>query len=496
MKEEKGVMKKQCLLFVATLWVLFAAAGSALAQSERPNGKEKQSSQPKTLAFTHVTIIDVAARDSRRALKPDQTVVVTGDRITEVGGKVRIPKGAQVIDASGKYLIPGLWDMHVIATATVFPFYVVNGVTGVREMGSGRPIAALHDIRRSAAEGRLVAPRIVATGRPLDGPFPARPFHTPIANEAVARQSVVSLKQSGADFVSVSTQISREAYFAVVNEAKRQGIPFAGRVPEAVNAAEVSNAGQQSIDHLGGILASCSSRAEEILNKYAEVLRAPAVRPEGFWVPLQTLLETYDTKRAAALFSLLAKNGTYVTPMLANWTIFRVDFAKEHKDDPRMKYLSPALKQHWDSSRDAFQRQFEQTREISQPVAEKFLEMVKTMNSAGVRLLAGTYTPIRSFVWPGFSLHEELQWLVKAGLTPLEALQTGTLNPARYLGKKKELGTVERGKLADLVLLDENPLEDIRNTQKIAAVMTNGRYMDKPELQKMLSELEAAANKK
>jgi Amidohydrolase family len=458
--------------------------------------QQKPSSQPKAFAFTHVTIIDVVERDSRRALKPNQTVVVTGDRITGVGGKVPIPEGAQVIDASGKYLIPGLWDMHVIATATVYPFYVVNGVTGVREMGSARQIAALHDIRKSAAEGRLVAPRIVATGRPLDGPFPARAYHTTVANETAARQAVVTLKQSGADFVTVFSLLPREAYFAVVDEAKRQSIPFAGRVPEAVNAAEVSNAGQQSIERLLSILPSCSNRAGEIINRYAEVLRAPTAPPQGFHVSLQTLLETYDTKRAAALFSLLAKNGTFVTPMLSTWTTFRLDFEKERKGDPRMKYMLPALKQHWDASRDAFQRDFEVTREISPAVTQRFLEMVKTMNAAGVRLLAGSGTPVPTFVWPGFSLHEELEWLVKAGLTPLEALQAATLNPARYLGKEQELGTVEQGKLADLVLLDDNPLENIRNTQRIAAVMANGRYIAKSELQKMLSELEDAANKK
>lgn len=456
----------------------------------------KQSSQPKARAFTHVTIIDVAARDPRRALKPNQTVVVTGDRITGVSGKVRIPRGAHVIDASGKYLIPGLWDMDVIATATVFPFYVVNGVTGVRDIGSPRPIAALLDIRKSAAEGRLVAPRIVATGRPLDGPFPGRRHHTPVTNEAAARQGVVTLKQSGADFVAVFDMLPREAYFAVVDEAKRQGIPFAGSVPNSVNAAEVSNAGQRSIERVPTMLPSCSNRAEEIINKYADVLRSPTERPQGFRVPWQTLLETYDTKRAAALFSLLAKNGTFVTPMLSHWANVHLSFEKDHKNDPRMKYLLPALKQYWDSSQGVFEKEFEQTREISPAVTEKFLEMVKAMNSAGVRLLAGTGTPGHPFEWPGFSLHEELEWLVKAGLTPLEALQAATLNPARYLDKEKELGTVERGKLADLVLLDDNPLEDIRNTQRIAAVMANGRYMDTSTLQKMLSELAAAANRK
>jgi hypothetical protein len=342
---------------------------------------------------------------------------------------------------------------------------------------------------------------MVATGPALDGPFPGRPYHTAVANEAEARQGVITLKQSGADFVSVFDMLSREAYFAVVDEAKRQSMPLAGWMPSSVNAAEVSNAGQRSIDRLPSILPSCSNRAEEIINKYAEVLRVPTARPQGFRVPSQTLLETYDPKRAAALFSVLAKNGTFVTPMLTHWTavhahddIVRLDV--EHKDDPRMKYLWPALKQQWTSTQDRMEKEFEETRQISPAVTQRFLDMVKAMHSAGVRLLAGTGTAAHPFVWPGFSLHEELEWLVKAGLTPLEALQAATLNPARYLGKEKELGTVERGKLADLVLLDDNPLEDIRNTQRIATVMANGRYMGKSELQKMLSELEAAANRK
>jgi hypothetical protein len=460
--------------------------------------QQQQVSQPQALAFTHVTVIDVEARDSRRALKPNQIVVVTGDRITDVGGNIRIPTGAQVVDASGKYLIPGLWDMEVIGTAQVYPFYVVNGVTGVREMGSQRRIAAVIDIRNGAAEGRLVAPRIVATGPALDGKFPGRAYHTPVANEAEARQGVINLKQSGADFVSVFVMLSREAYFAVVDEAKKQSLPLAGWTPSSVNAAEVSNAGQRSIDRLPSLLLSTSSRAEEFINKHAEVLRAPTARPQDlavYDVPPQTLLDTYDTKRAAALFSLFAKNGTFVTPMITHWATVHLEFRRDHTDDPRVKYLLPALKQHWDSSLDRWEQEFEQTGEINKVVAVKLLEMVKAMNSAGVRLLAGSGTPAHPFVWPGFSLHEELEWFVKAGLTPLEALRTATLNPARYLGKEKELGTVERGKLADLVLLDGNPLENIRNTQRIAAVLANGRYFPKPELQRMLSELEAAAKR-
>jgi hypothetical protein len=280
-----------------------------------------------------------------------------------------------------------------------------------------------------------------------------------------------------------------------VDEAKRQNIPFAGSVPMSLNAAEVSNAGQRSIQRIPTMLPSCSNRAEEIIKTYADVLRAPTARPQGFRVPWQTLLETYDTKRAAALFSLLAKNGTFVTPMLGHWANIHLDFQKDHTNDPRMKYLLPELKQFWASTQAQVEKEFEEIREISPGVTQRFLEMVKGMNSAGVRLLAGSGTPGHPFEWPGFSLHEELEWLVKAGLTPLEALQAATLNPARYLGNEKELGTVERGKLADLVLLDNNPLDDIRNTQRIAGVMANGRYMGRSELQTMLSELEAAAKR-
>jgi hypothetical protein len=282
--------------------------------------------------------------------------------------------------------------------------------------------------------------------------------------------------------------LSREAYFAVADEAKRRNIPFAGSVPNSVNAAEVSNAGQQSIQRLPTMLPSCSSRAEEIINQYADALRAPTARPQGFRVPWQTLVDTYDPERAAALFSLLAKNGTFVTPMLNHWANAHLTFEKDHTNDPRLKYLLPALQQWWASSQDRFEKEFEQTREIAPAVTQKFLEMVKAMNSTGVRLLAGSGAPGHPFEWPGFSLHEEMEWLVKAGLTPLEALRAATLNPARCLGKEKELGTVGRGKLADLVFLDANPLEDIRNTQRIAAVVANGRYMGKSGLQKMLSE--------
>ena len=457
--------------------------------------QEQQTSQPKSLAFTRVTIIDVAAKDPRNALQPNQTVVVTGDRIADVGSQVRIPDGARVIDASGKYLIPGLWDMDVLATYTVFPFYVVNGVTGVRDIGSPRRIEALLDLRKRAAEGRVVAPRIVATGRPLDGLFPGRAHHTPVANEAAARQGVVALKESGADFVTVFDMLSREAYLAVADEAKRQGMPFVGSVPMTVNAAEASNAGQRTIQRIPTMLTSCSNRAEEIIRTYADVLRAPTARPQGFRVPWQTLVETYDPNRAAALFSVLAKNGTFVTPMLGHWANVHLEFQKDHTNDPRTKYLLPELKQFWASTQAQFEKEFEEFREIGPAVTQKLLEMVKGMNSAGVRLLAGSGTPGHPFEWPGFSLHEELEWLVKAGLTPMEAIQAATLNPARYLGKEKELGTVERGKLADLVLLDNNPLEDIRYTRRIAAVLANGKYMGRSELQTMFSELEAAAKR-
>ena len=463
-----------------------------------PSSKIESQHQLKSLAFTHVTVIDATGGSP----KPDMTVVIAGNRITVIGktAEVGIPKDAQVIDAAGKFLIPGLWDMHVHwyeYDKGYLRLFTVNGVTGVRIMW-GAPIH--FEWRKEIQEGTLLGPRMVIASTIVDGPKPIWPASIAVANDAEGRQAVIKLKQAGYDFIKVYSVLPREAYFAIADEAKKQGLEFVGHVPFSVSAAEASDAGQRSIEHLTGILAACSTREEELRKSFVDAYSNP---PQGRRLPrpAQTrplnrmMLETFSREKAAALFARLKRNHTWQCPTL---TVLRSGaFVNDanFRNDPRLKYLPRQLRTQWDPSTDfRFKERTAEDFDLSRMVYQKQIEVVGMMNRARVELLAGTDVS-NPYCFPGFSLHDELALLVEAGLSPMEALQATTLNPARFLGKEKDFGTIEKDKIADLVLLEANPLEDIRNTKTISAVVLNGRLLDRKALDQVLAELEAAAKK-
>jgi imidazolonepropionase-like amidohydrolase len=455
-----------------------------------------QNPRPNQLVLTHVTVIDATGAPA----SSDMTVVITGDRITELGQtqKVRVPKDAQVVDATGKFLIPGLWDMHVHwYLKDYLPLFIANGVTGVREMW-GLPVH--HQWRKEIESGTLLGPRLVIASPIVDGPNPVWPGSVSVSNDREARQAVTKAREDGADFIKVYSRLTREAFLAIADETKKQGISFAGHVPQSVTAAEASDAGQKSIEHLTGVLTACSSREEE-LRKESEA--AGSKLPQGQIPSPATLrqlnylmLETFSPDKAAALFARFKRNQTWQCPTL---TVLRsVAFLDDpnFRNDPRLKYLPSSFSNQWDPTKDfRFKGRTAEDFELARLVFKKQLEVVGPMRRAGVESLAGTDV-LNPYCFPGFSLHDELLLLVNAGLTPMEALQAATLNPARFLGKESELGTVEKGKFADLVLLEANPLEDIRNTQKINAVMVRGKLIPKSELQRMLATIETAATRK
>jgi imidazolonepropionase-like amidohydrolase len=453
------------------------------------------SAQPsRALAFTHVTVIDVTGAPSRS----DQTVIVAGNRIGAVGksGKVRIPKDAQVVDASGKFLIPGLWDMHIHSFTEkgwewLFPLLIANGVTGVRELGTRLPFEQIKQIRRETLEGKILGPRYGAvTARVLDGTGSQVLPQTVVETEEQARSLVREYKQQGMDFIKVYNLLSREVYLAILDEAKRQKIPVAGHVPFSMTASEVSDLGQISIEHFTDIFLSCS-RDEETLReeRRQELAKGATLRPAS---PLETrAAATYSEQKAAALAARFRRNGTWWCPTII--TSGTVPAERQREGDSRLKYIPTPTQEFWRNAFNASIRNIPNADDRKMRHQRK-LEIVGLMHRTGVRLLAGTDAP-NPYVYPGFSLHEELELLVQAGLSPLEALQTATVNPAKFLGKERELGTIEKGKLADLVLLDANPVEDISNTQRISAVVVNGRYLPKERIQALLAEVEAVANK-
>jgi len=439
--------------------------------------REKPNRTQAPIVFTHATIIDVTGAAPRR----DATVVITGDRISAIGDNVSVPAGAQVVDASGKFLIPGLWDMHVHwYLRDTFTLFIANGVTSVRQMFGNSDLLRW---REQIAKGSLLGPRMVVASPIIDGPEPIWPNSIAVRNEEEGRKAVKRVKQWGADFVKVYALLPRDAYFGIADEAKQQGITFAGHVPNSVSPAEASDAGQKSIEHLTGILIACSDKETELRDKLVK-----ADSPEARGRVQTSALETYDEKKAADLIAHFVKNQTWQCPTL---TVLRSNAYlgdESFRRDGRLRYIPRLLQQRWNF------RVANHDSAVTKRVLQKQLEIVGAMQRAGVPILAGTDTG-NPFCFPGFSLHEELALLVIAGLTPVEALRSATLNPAKFFGLDQTLGTIEQGKIADLVLLDANPLLDIRNTQKINAVVSNGRLFDRKALDKMLGEAEVAANR-
>jgi imidazolonepropionase-like amidohydrolase len=447
------------------------------------------------LVLSRVTVIDTAGG---RPL-PDRTVVIRGGRITEVGPaeKVRVPRGARVVDARGKFLIPGLWDMHVHwGLKDYLPLFIANGVTGVRIMW-GAPVH--HGWQKEIESGTLLAPRMVVGSRIFDGPRPFWPGSVAIGNEQQAREAVQEAKQEGAEFIKVYSLLPRGAFFAIAEEARKLGLDFAGHVPQSVTVEEASRSGQKSIEHLFEMFFAASGREAELRKERAEAVAA--ARLAGDPLALRRVLNrftneailSYDAGRAAALFELLRRNGTWQCPTL---TVLRSTARRDDPAlaaDPRLKYLPAGLRESWKGA-PGFQNWTPEDFANQRRIYARNVELVGAMRRAGVGFLAGTDV-MNPYCFPGFSLHDELALLVGAGLTPAEALRAATLNPARFLGREEELGTVEKGKLADLVLLEASPLGDIRNTQKIAGVVYRGKWLPRAELDNLLKQVEELANR-
>ena len=446
---------------------------------------------PSATVITHATVLNPGTSSVQR----NRTVVITGDRITSVSDteKFQLPQNARVIDATGQYLIPGLWDMHVHSAFgdwfpggrdIILPLFIANGVTGVRDMGGDIPV--LMEWRKEIASGQIVGPRMVISGPMLDAYLPNGKLRFPssiaVSTPAMAVAAVDSLKAQGVDFIKVQSVISHDAYLAAAAEAHKQGLPIVGHVPDKVRIHEVVEAGQKSIEHLMGIFEGCSTEEDKF------------IKGEG---NLKLLLTTQDQRRCDSLVKLLAQNQTWQVPTLAWQRGGTFLDQRDLKRDPLDKYV-PA---YW---RDVTWRRFTDEMMpdlLRDPLALRQdyfahnLQIVGAMHRAGVPFMAGTDTAPGVYIVPGFSLHDELANFVDAGFTPMEALQTATSNPAKFLGMEASFGSVEPGKIADLVLLTADPLDDVGNTRKISVVVANGHIFDRAALDQILTHVEAAAKR-
>jgi len=452
-----------------------------------------------SLALLHVTVIDGTGAPP----KPDMTVIIAGYRIAEIAksNTISIPRSTRTIDATGSFLIPGLWDMHAHPDdpelwpvnpppkekEKLLTLLIANGVTGIRDMGGD--LKLLQEWRARVGNGTMVGPHIYACGPLLDGPKPMWPGSIAISTAEQGRQAVRDLKQKRADFVKVYSLLPREAYFAIADESKKVKLPFAGHVPDSVTPEEASDAGQASEEHLLQIVEACSDR-EAIKKKVDELREAGATPIDRRRAYIETMLATFDAKKAEALFAKFVKNNTWITPTVIVWqnnASFEDDSAR-YAD--RMKYLPRYIREYWDPKNNAHLKGRSPERLVAEKLlVKKYLEVIGAMQRAGVKLMTGSDFGANPLLFPGWGVHDEMALLVRAGLTPMEAIQAATRNPAIFLRLDKSVGTIEKNKLADMVLLAANPLEDINNTRKIAAVFFQGRMFDRPELNRMLAAL-------
>jgi imidazolonepropionase-like amidohydrolase len=450
----------KCVLLLAS----FAAPQSA------QTSRQLAPTNVTVLALTSVTVIDATGR----APMPGMTVLVADGRIASIlpSGQARLAPGVQVEDCSGKFLTPGLCDMHVHfshAGDLESRLFIANGVTSVRDMGGN--LVLLDWLRRRIGSEEFPGPRIFRAGPFVDG-FKPVADRLVVGSAADGRDAVHYLKQLGVDFLKVHTGVPRAAYLALMAEAKAEGIAVAGHVPLSVTPIEASDAGQRTIEHMSVLT---EKRATELF---------------ASGMPIQRVSEV-TAAEMPAVFQALGRNGTWMDPTFVAMRESAYRYQIASQPDERRKYIAASNKKGWERAWPATQEDAK-TQAIRAGLFETQLHWAAAMRREGVRFLAGTDTGIRD-AYPGFSLHDELEWLAKAGFSPMEALQAATRNPAIVLDQEKSLGVVEAGKVADLVVLDANPLEDISNMKKIHGIVLGGRWLSRQTLDALLTAVEKAA---
>jgi imidazolonepropionase-like amidohydrolase len=433
---------------------VIAAGIGCLALATQPTA------QSPVTAFVGVNVLPM----DKEAVLRDQTVVVRDGTIASLGpeGKTQVPAGAVRVDAKGKFLMPALAEMHAhipggkqpdsAVERTLF-LYVANGVTTIRGM-LGDPRHLVY--RERAAKGEVVSPRIYTAGPSFNG--------TTAASKDLAVEAVIAQKKAGYDLLKIHPGVPRDAFDALAAKADELKIPFAGHVPAAVGLQRALEARYRSIDHLDG---------------YVEALVSNPGESQTFGL---NLVAQVDETRIPALVKATRAAGTWQVPteiLLVNWV--NADDPEAMARRPEMKYVPSETVAKWITQKQGLAAKF------SAADRQKFLALrralIKALHDGGVPFALGSDAP-QTWNVPGFSVHRELQALVDAGLTPYQALKTGTVNVGTYFGTTD--GAIASGRRADLLLLDANPLESISNSSSIAGVMVNGRWLPRVDLDKRL----------
>ncbi|OON69948.1 amidohydrolase family protein [Hymenobacter sp. CRA2] len=439
--------------------------GSLLASGLTP-GQAQQPLVPKgPVVIRNVNVVDVRAGQ----VISNQQVVIRGGCIDVVGRQAPAGGAVLTIDGRGKYLIPGLWDAHSHALTSqpaadaALAQYLVHGVTGVRDVSSARPRAELAETVRAVDAGERPGPHLVLAGV-LDGPGTFSPGARLAHTQAQGRAQVDTQAAAGWACIETRALLPRAAYLGAAEAAAQRRLGFGGDIPEAVTVGEALAAGHRCVAHLDKVLLGCSPRETEIVAARAAILTGP--RPA--WTLQQHRAEQqaainadFNPGRCARLAADLVQRGTFVVPLLG----------ADQAESPN----GPGTCARWHGAADS-------------TTVALHRQLVAMLHHEGVRLLAGSDAGPQQDAAYGLGLIEELERLVAAGLPPDEALLTATLVPAVLLGRQTELGEVAPAHNADVVLLDANPLDDIRNLRRVQTVIVRGRIYNRAALDALAAE--------
>jgi len=430
------------------------------------------------LLIKNVNIVDVKTGE----ILENKTVAIDSTRITAIYEKeVDISDSAIVIDGSDKFLIPGFWDMHAHYFDNHLdsdPLLIANGVVGVREMWGN--MSVINKVRVKTLSGEIIAPDIYTSGPLIDGNPPTWPGSVVVTSSEEVKTVVSKQIADGVDFLKIYNHISYECFMAIADFANQKNLPFAGHIPYAISIYQAMEAGMASSEHFLGVLLACSSKEDSLRTIPSEKR-------------LNALIETFSEEKFDSLCEVLAQSEMWLCPTFTvnralcylNDTSFR--------NDERLVYLPEYITLDWDPENNFLMKN--EKEEDYQRWRNRFhfeLELIGRMNEKGVKILAGTDYP-NPFCFPGFSLHDELSLLVNGGMSELEAIKAATINGAIFMEKEEEFGTVDAGKLASLVLLNRNPMDNIENTNSIETVILRGKVFNRKTLDEMLEQAKTNA---
>ncbi|MCB0279229.1 MAG: amidohydrolase family protein [Calditrichaeota bacterium] len=429
-------------------------------------------------------------------------ILIENGRFSQISqtNPIELPAKVMIIDGRGKYILPGLWDMHThLDDPEMWPLnlkqnekedlmklLIINGVTNVRDMGGNTE--QLAEWRRNIQSKRIIGPRIFFSGSILDGNPPSWPGSLVIESKDDAIEAISNLKRNGADLIKIYSSLSEANFKYVMDYAKERNMIVSGHLPMAVRIEDASNAGLKSIEHMTGLLYSSSTKREQFFQHIKEAVNGPAKDWASYMGTNPEVVSSFDEKACIEILKLFVKNKTWQVPTLRTlWGLAHANEANLATDE-RIRLHSKVYQRYWNQ---AHQRLANNPATVDAYRAQLKLMMhvVKLMSDYGVPILAGTDISALPYAFAGYTLHDELALLVESGLSPLQALRTATVNPASYFEKEDELGRIKEDYIADFILLNANPLDNIRHTEQIYGVYSNKRFYSRSDLDALLNQI-------